>query len=158
MPMKILVTWYSRTGTTRAVGQALARELSADSEEIIDLKKRTGLRPFRWLGAGRDAMTRKLTSIKFEKSPEAYDLIVVGTPVWAGNVTPAVRSYLSSQRLDGKKLAFFCTGGGKAKLFEDMTGLTPKAAVLGSLSLAPEEVKRDRCLDKVKEFADSLRK
>ncbi len=155
--MRTLVTWYSRTGTTRAVGQAIARELGADSEEIIDLKKRTGLRPFRFLKAGRDAMTRKLTSIKFERSPGDYDLIVVGTPNWAGNVAPAVRSYLGSQKLDGKKVAFFNTGG-QGKVFAEMAELAPKAEVAGKLSLAPEEVKRDRYLGKVKEFAEGLKK
>ncbi len=36
--MKTLVTYYSRTGTTRAVGEAIARELGTDSEEIVDGK------------------------------------------------------------------------------------------------------------------------
>ena len=157
--MKSLVTYYSRTGTTKAVGEAIARKLGADCEEIIDLKKRTGLRPIRFLIAGREAMGRKLTNIKFDRSPDDYDLIIVGTPIWAGNITPAVRTYLGSQRLEGKRVAFFCTDGdGCEKAFEDMKKLVPKAIVCGSLGIPEKEVKTSAHLEKVKTFVASLRK
>ena len=41
--MKTLVACYSRTGTTKAVGMAIAKELGADFDEIVDLKRRSGL-------------------------------------------------------------------------------------------------------------------
>jgi len=113
--MKSLVVYYSRTGTTRAVGKAIAEELGASCEEIIDLKKRTGLRPIRWLIAGMDAWRKKLTKIKTQKEPERYDMIIIGTPIWEGKMTPAVRTYLTNKNLDGKKEGFFCTAGGSDK-------------------------------------------
>jgi flavodoxin len=157
--MKILVAYYSRTGTTRTVGEALAKELGADRDEIVDLKKRTGLRPIRFLIAGRDAMARKLTDIRFERPAEEYDLVVIGTPVWAGRITPAVRTYLSSQRLEGKRVAFFCTNEFSHEgVFEEMKKMIPNSIFVGALGVPAKEVKSGAYVEKVKQFADNLRK
>jgi flavodoxin len=40
--MKALVVFYSRTGATKQVAEALAESLNCDSEELIDTKKRGG--------------------------------------------------------------------------------------------------------------------
>ncbi len=79
--MKSLVVYYSRTGKTKTAGEAIAKELGADREEIIDMKKRTGLKPIRWLIAGMDARRKKLTNIRTQKKPESYDMIIIGTPI-----------------------------------------------------------------------------
>ena len=55
--MKTLVVLYSRTGTTKKVGEEIAAALKADVEEIIDTKKRSG--PIGYVQAGRDAMKKK---------------------------------------------------------------------------------------------------
>jgi len=156
--MRSLVVYYSRTGTTKSVGEAIARELSAGCEEIIDLKKRTGLRPIRRIIAGKDAWRRKLTGIRTQKKPEAYDMIIIGTPIWSKKMTPAVRTYLTNQNLDGKKVGFFCTGGGSGmeKAFEEMKKLVPKSSVVGSLGICAREVKSGSYGEKVKSFVESL--
>ena len=82
--MKTLVTHYSRTGTTRAVGVAIARELGADSEEIIDQRKRTGLSPIRYLITGWSARKGQLTDSSCEGSLDDHDMIVSGTPSGPG--------------------------------------------------------------------------
>ncbi|MGC8816544.1 MAG: flavodoxin family protein [Candidatus Hadarchaeum sp.] len=157
--MKILVACYSRTGTTKEVGEAIAKELGADFDEIVDLKKRTGLPPIRFLIAGKDATRKRKTNIKFERAAAGYDLIVIGTPVWAGNITPAVRTYLGAQRLDGKKVAFFCTYSiGHEKVFDEMKALVPKSVVVGTLGIPAKEVKAGDYLKRAKEFAESLKK
>ncbi|MDD3006675.1 MAG: flavodoxin domain-containing protein [Candidatus Pacebacteria bacterium] len=105
---KILIVFYSRTGNTARVALDLASHLDADIEEIIDKKKRTGL--FSSITGGRDAMKQKLTDIApMTKNPTGYDLVIIGSPIWGGNLSPAVRTYLSQcQSLLGK-FAFFIT-------------------------------------------------
>jgi len=156
--MKALVVYYSRTGTTRTVGEAIAKELKSDSDEIIDLKKRTGLRPIRWLIAGSDAQRGKLTKIKTKKKPESYDVILVGTPNWGGKMAPAVRTYLVNHDFGGKKVGFFCTAGGKGfkKALAEMGTLAPKSKHVGNLGVVAQEVKSGAYNGKVKSFVKKL--
>jgi flavodoxin len=40
--MKSLVVYYTRTGKTKSAAEAIATQLGADIEEIVDLKKTAG--------------------------------------------------------------------------------------------------------------------
>lgn len=141
--MKTLVVFYSKTGHTKKVAAEIAEKLKADLEEIKDLKKRNGF--FRWFGAGKDAMKKNITEIKTNKNPEDYDLIIVGSPVWARNVTPAVRTYLGKYNLSGKKLAFFSVSGqGKEQnIFHEMEKICKKPEckiMLKEKNIDPEKI------------------
>lgn len=157
--MKTLVTYYSRTGTTKAVGEAIAKELGADSEEIIDLKKRTGLRPISYIIAGYGARFGRLTNIRFKRSPDDYDMIIIGTPVWALRMTPAARAYLASQKLEGKRVAFFVTydGAGLKGTIEELKKLAPKSVIVGTIGILAKEVKSGAYWEKLRYFVEILR-
>lgn len=108
----ILVVYFSRSGHTKSIAQAIASNLNADCEVVIDTKKRTG-----FLGtmiAGKDAALKKETIIeKPIKNASEYDLVIIGTPVWAGNITPAIRTYIRENKNQIKAAAFFATSGGQ---------------------------------------------
>jgi len=38
------------------------------------------------------------------KNPEHYDVIIIGTPVWAFTYTPAIRTFFSQAKLEGKQI------------------------------------------------------
>jgi flavodoxin len=123
--MKTLIIYYTRTGTTRRVAEELKTKLNADLEEIIDQKDRQGV--VGYIKGGKDAYQKNLTLIAEPKSdPSAYDLVVVGTPVWAGLMTPAVRTWLDRYKGRIKSLACFTTQGGAArqKVFDDLSAFT----------------------------------
>lgn len=104
----VLVVYYSRDGHTQKVAQALVKKFNADSEQLIDKKKRTG--PIGVTSAGKDAIAKKLTSIEpLKKNPMDYDIILIGTPSWFGNPTPAVRTLIKLYPLKGKKVGVFGT-------------------------------------------------
>ncbi len=110
--MKSLVVYYSRSGNSKFVAQKIAEKIGADIEEVIDKKNRRGW--IGWLNAGRDATGGKETQIEETKFlPNNYDLIVVGTPIWDGRPTPAIRTYLRKNDLSKKKVALFWTLGGR---------------------------------------------
>ena len=52
--MKVLVAFYSRTGSTKLVAEAIAQALNADVEEIKDKKDRNGI--FGFLKSGYEAV------------------------------------------------------------------------------------------------------
>ena len=104
--MKSLVVYYSRTGNAKFVAETVAAELGSDIEEVIDLKKREG--KLGWMSAGRDASSGEQTEIAPPtRNPKDYDLVVVGTPVWAWSPSAAIKTYLAKNDLSGKKVALF---------------------------------------------------
>lgn len=155
--MKSLVVYYSRTGNTRTIGEATAKGLNADLDEIVDLKKRSG--PFGWLRAGYDSGRRKITRISVKKDPESYDIVVVGTPIWNNNMTPAVRTYLTDHNLNGRKLAFFCTGAGSnfKNTIEGMKSLVPESVIVGTLGISKKELESATYMEKIETFVLALK-
>ena len=118
-----LVVFYSRTGFTKQVAEALARELGADVEQLVDTRSRAGL--LGYLRSGFEAALHKLTELKpLSKDPAAYALVVVGTPVWNGSVSSPVRTFLTHHKGKLKRVAFFCTygGSGNERTFCQMAG------------------------------------
>jgi flavodoxin len=147
---KTLIAYYSRNGHTKKVATDIAKTLGADIDEIIDLKDRSGIKG--WLVAGKDAFTRKPTIIRFKKPLEKYDCLIIGTPVWAGRPTPAVRKYLENKM--PRKVAFFCTYGGSPNItfseMETITKIKPRA------TLAIRDRKVADSAEEIKEFCKKI--
>lgn len=130
MSAKILVVAYSRTGTTAKIAAEIAQRSGADLEEIGDVRNRNGV--FGYLRSTIEALRGALAPIRPPvRSWRNYDVIVIGTPVWAGHLSSPVRTYLSKQLEPGKRVAFFCTMGGRGaeKVFAELSELTQVTAV-----------------------------
>ena len=131
--MKSLVVYYSRTGNAKFVAETIAAEIGSDLEEIVDLKKRSGILGF--LIGGFDATRGKKTEIaETKKSIEEYELVIVGTPVWNSRPTPAVKTYLQKNKFSGKRIAVFATlSGKKTQAIRRAKALVPDAEFVGEL-------------------------
>lgn len=112
MSSRVLVVYYSRTGTTKRVAGSLAATLRGDVEEIIDRTNRSGL--LGYLRSGYEAARRRQSAIdRAVHDPATYDLVIIGTPIWNLSVSSPVRSYLQRHRDALRRVAFFCTCGGR---------------------------------------------
>jgi flavodoxin len=109
--MKTLVVYFSLTGSTEFVAKIISEQLKADLCEVVDKKHKKG--KLIYLKGGSASIREKLTKIEVTRSIENYDLIIVGSPIWAGKITPAIRTFLSLNDFSKKKGAFFITLGGK---------------------------------------------
>lgn len=154
--MKTLIVYYSRTGVTKKVAELLKQKLNCDIEEIIDTKNRQG--PIGYITGGRDAMKEILTEIKpTEKNPADYDLVIIGTPVWASNMAPAIRTYITAQKDKLKKVAFLVTYGGSGlektfKRMGDSAGTQP----IATLDFKTVEVAKNQTEEKINQFVARL--
>jgi len=156
--MKILVVFYSRKGTTRKIGELISKELNSESEEIIDPKRRKGIIGF--IISGKDATLKKLANIeKIQKDPENFDMIVLGTPIWNRNMTPAIRTYITEYKNKIKNIAFFCTEGkkGGTRTFESMADLCEKKPV-SMLEITKKDIKNEEYLNKINRFIQEIKK
>ncbi|MBC7113492.1 MAG: hypothetical protein H5T34_05710 [Candidatus Methanomethyliales bacterium] len=154
--MKTLIVFYSRTGTTRLVAQKIAEIVKGDLEEIKDTKNRAGIIGF--LRSGYDAARRKLTVIAETKyDPAQYDLVVIGTPVWAGNISSPIRTYIVNNKDKIKKVAFFCTLSMKdaPNIFKEMREACQKEPVATAM-FRRRDVVSNEYADKLKEFVSKI--
>jgi flavodoxin len=154
--MKILIAYYSRTGTTKKVAEAIAEKMGAEVEEIRDTVDRSGAKGY--LISGRDAMKKSLTKLEpLKLDPAGYDLVVVGTPVWVGNVSTPVRTYLAENKDKFKKVAFFCTlgGSGDKKTFAEMEKVIGQKPA-GTLALKTQEVAENDFEKQAGDFVDKI--
>ena len=111
---KILVVFYSRSGTTRRIAQALSKTLKCDLEEITEPKPRTGF--LGYIRSLLEASQKRPSTIAPKKHDvSSYDLVVIGTPVWAWSLSSPVRAYLMATASQLPKVAFFCTLGGNGE-------------------------------------------
>ncbi len=154
---KILVAYYSRNGSTRKVSKIISEMLQCDVEEIYDTKKREGMWGF--FISGRDAMLKKPTIIKeTEKDSSQYDVVLIGTPIWAGNISCAVRTYINYNKDKFKKVAFFYTSGGTQgdKIFNDIERLCNKKSI-ANMGLTKKQISDDMYLQTVNEFIANIK-
>ena len=156
--MKTLVVYYSRTGFTKKLALALAAKLQAETEELVDNTSRKGI--MGWLKGGRDAVKKFMTVISpAQKDPAQYDLVVLGSPVWAGTMAPALRTYLTQQKSKIKKSAFFCTMGGSG----DQSLFAHVAEILGQkpaamLTIRTKQVAANEFAAELDKFVEQVTK
>lgn len=131
--MKTLVVYYSRTGNTKMIAESISNALDSDIEEIIDTEKRSGI--IGYIKSGYEASRGKLSEIQESKYDlSQYDLLIIGTPVWASKMAVPVRAYLKNNMDKIPLLACFSTCGrsGIEKTnqdFAEYTNITPMATL-----------------------------
>ena len=77
---------------------------------------------------------------------DEYNTLIVGTPIWGGHLTPAMKSFLASYNLSGKAIAPFCThgGSGNAQSVNDILSVCPNSTILGSLAVYGSQAESSR--------------
>jgi len=161
--MKCLVVYYTRTGNTKKVAELICEKLGGILQPIISRKNFRG--PWGFLYAGILSKTKKLPEIEpIEKDMKVYDLVVVGTPVWASTMAAPIRTFLFRYKDDIKRAAFFVTmgGTGEGKTFEDMeqvVGLPPvKTLTLRSREIKKEKYFKVKVINKVEDYVNTIKK
>jgi flavodoxin len=155
---KVLVVFYSRTGNTEKVGKDIAQALGADVEKIIDKKPRSGF--IGYIAACKDAYKKNLTEIEpVTKDIKSYDLIVVGSPIWAGTMAPAIRTFLTQYKSDFKNIALYTTAGGTKfeKVIPKVEEVIEKKVVAATGILQNELKKKDIYDKKLNDFVGLLK-
>lgn len=153
---RILVVYYSLSGRTRRVAESIASALGADVEEIVDTADRTGLMGYvRSLTEGLLGMPSTIRPPV--GNPAAYDLVIVGTPVWAWSVSSPVREYLNWMGGTPKRVGFFVTeaGAGGERVFRQMEELCGKPP-LRTLELTERDQSDGGAAAKIEAFVEAI--
>ena len=133
---KTLVIYYSKTGNTRTVAEAIAKKLGGDLQEINEQ------------GAAQAPA----------KDPSSYDLVVVGTPVNGFRTSIPIQGYLTQNRDRLPQVALYATyslwPAGTLGGMEKLAGKKP--VVSGTFK--SKDIKLGQIGEKVDGFVEALRR
>jgi hypothetical protein len=89
--------------------------------------------------------------------PSNYDVVVLGTPVWAGNMSSPLRSYVAAHKAQFRRVAFFCTQGGSGaeKVFHDLAELCGQPPV-AALTVNGRELEQSAYSQRLERFATAV--
>jgi flavodoxin len=155
--MRILITYYSFSGNTRRVAQALERFFREKGNEV-HLQRLTPVEESKkFLVQAKQAFLKKEVDLKpgLEVDVSGYDLVVIGSPVWAFSPVPAVRRYLKiMENCKDRKFFLFVTygsGTGRFRCLKQMEELIQnrEGEVIGWLDISDKKVKDITFLTKV---------
>jgi flavodoxin len=111
------VTYFSATGTTRAVAQDLAKTLNADIREIVPEQRYTN-EDLDW----QDSLSRSSVEmhdlnsrpaiVKDIENLDNYDVVFIGFPIWWYTAPTIINTFIESYDFNGKTIIPFATSGG----------------------------------------------
>lgn len=141
--MKILCVYYSRTGNTEKLMEEIAGELCCEKVKLSDGVDRSGITG--WLRSGMQAMARHVPQVdkpETELPLGEYDLVIIGTPVWAGRCSAPVRSFLAQYGEELKDVAYVITRASDGHYDEvfDQMDLYVKRPHVRAVSIRPNAV------------------
>jgi len=108
--MKTLVIYYSNRGSTARIAKAIISATNSTGRELIDSNSQTG----------KGMMTLALSAMlgwssslrKPDYNLDGFENILLMTPIWAGNPTPAMNTFLKKVNLRGKRVILALVGAG----------------------------------------------
>ena len=130
--MKVLVAYFSASGTTKGVAQQLAEVTSGTLHEIkpeqpytdadLDWRNKKSRSSVEMQDRkSRPAITDKLTNL------QDYDVIYVGFPIWWNTCPTIINTFMEAYDFQGKTVIPFATSGGSSikKACEDLKAAYP---------------------------------
>lgn len=107
--IKVLVAYFSYSGTTKNIANAISEKTGGDLFEIAPKDGYSDV----YKESNREIRNNKRPALTDTvENMDEYDIVFVGYPVW-WHATPApINTFLESYDLTGKLIIPFCTSGG----------------------------------------------
>jgi flavodoxin len=154
--MKTLVIYYSLSGNTQKIAEAIATACNADIENIRDRKTRTGM--FGMLTTVFQTLFSRSSRIHTVNADAGlYDLLILGSPVWIDRLAAPMRSYIQREKDRFNHVAFFCTqdSSGATNVFNSMATLSAKQPV-ATMEVTDKEIESASYEKKMQTFIQLL--
>lgn len=135
---KVLVAYFSRTGTTKGVAETVAELTGGGLFELVPENAYPADYNECLERARQEQSDNARPALKSHVEEIAqYDVICLGFPIWHGDAPMAVRTFLEEYDMTGKIIAPFSTSGssGIDSAVRTIRGLCPEAEVTDGLSI-----------------------
>jgi flavodoxin len=104
--MALLIVYYSKTGSTMTVASALARGTGGTLRELVDASPRSN----QFAAAMAALFRRSARLVDPDYDVSAYETVIIMTPIWIGNPTPAFNAFMRNVSLEGKDVVLVALG------------------------------------------------
>ena len=158
---KVAVIYYSLEGHTQFVAEKISERLGCPVIRIRLKKEFSTVNTFfKFFWAGKSSVFRETPALADQSLDlEAYATIILATPVWAGNLSSPVRSFLSKHRLEKKRVFLVATnsGGSSERCFATMITQLPTGSVsreIGFINISEETYPIHR--KQLEDFCDDI--
>ena len=161
--MRTLIVYYSLEGNTAFAAERIAALTEGEVLRLEPVKAypSSGMKKFLW--GGKSAAMGEEPALKpYAFRGEDWDRIIIGFPVWAGSVSPPIRTFVRDHgaELAGKSIAAFAcqSGSGAEKAFRKLTALLGRESLEAELALIDPKAKPDpKNEEKLEDFCRKLR-
>lgn len=160
--MKAIIVYFSLEGDSKYVADKIAQIIGADTLRIEPIKAYPTSRIKKYIWGGKSVIFREKPKLKqYEFTKRHYDLVIVGSPVWAGTYAPPLKSFFKDNKIASKKIALYCCCGGGStekclrKMQEDSQarGLVPTLSLVEPAKNPTKEVE-----EKIEQFCKKLKR
>ena len=131
---KVLVVYYSATGSTKAVAETIAKTTGGDLFELVPTKPYSN-DDLDWTDknsrVSKENKDTSLRDVELEYNSvddfDSYDTVLIGYHIWWGIAAWPVNSFVQLNDFNGKTVIPFCTStssgiGDSGKLLEEQAG------------------------------------
>jgi flavodoxin len=156
--LRILVVYYSFEGNTKLISESIAEEMDSDILKLEVVKPISNDKTKYIVGGKQVILKEKPKLIPYEFKSEKYDVLFIGTPIWAWNYAPALRTFFKENSIKNKKIALFnCEGSSNGKTFENMKKTLEGNEFLGEIEFfEPLNTNRERSIELAKSWATKM--
>jgi len=141
----------------------MGEEINADILELKPEKELNSESSMKYFWGGYQATMKKKPKLNpITMNPLDYDLIIIGTPVWAWTFSPPIRSFISMFDLSGKKVALWmCNGGEPKQAIEKFRNELKRSTIIGDISftdplIKSSEINREKAISWIKSLSEQF--
>lgn len=161
--MKALIVYYSMSENTDFVAKEIAKKLDAELLRLEPEKQYpdSGFKKYFW--GGKSAVMGEKPKLKpYSFASDKYDTVIFGTPIWASNIAPPLRTFICENKgkLSRKTFALFMcsSGGGTRKAADKLKNLLQTETFAAEMSLIDPKTKFNDSVPKsLDDFCDALK-
>lgn len=139
--MKILIAYFSNTGTTKGIAESAANSLSGDYETTlfeIQAKEPYTSADLNYnndnsrANGEQNSDTARPEIANILKDADKYDAILLGYPIWWGKAPRIILTFLEEYDFSEKKIIPFCTSGSSSinGSIDEIKAAEPNATIL----------------------------
>ena len=158
--MKAIVIYYSLEGNTKFVADKISKDIGADTLRLEPVKEYPKGKVSKFIWGGKSVTFGERPKLQpYQFNVNDYDVIIIGTPIWASSFAPPIKTFLSENDLSNKKIALYACGMGDnaEKCFSKLKSEISNPIVIVTLVLVEPYVKQTKDNDaKLEIFCNKL--